>query len=136
VARREPRCCWSYQPGLRLPRPVIRVRLYNAALEGYGEIPLQVDTGFEGGVMLERGDYEFFAIGELPRSLWRRYRSLTGVVEMRTAHALAEVCGRRLEVYVEAPLAGPGKRLAGRELLNRLALLLHGPRLEACVEQG
>jgi len=47
-------CCWRYEPGLRLPRPVLRLRLYNAALEEYGEIPLQVDTGYEGPIMLPR----------------------------------------------------------------------------------
>ncbi len=127
------RGCWRYQPGLRLPYPVIRLRLFNAALEEYGEIPLQVDTGYEGPIMLPRGDYEFFMIGELPRSLWRRYRTLTDTVTMRTARAVAVIGGERLEVYVESPLYGGGKRLVGREVLNRLRLLLDGPAGETCL---
>jgi predicted aspartyl protease len=137
VAGREPgarvAACWPYQRGIRLPYPVIRLRLYNAALEEYGEIPLQVDTGYEGPVMMPRGEYEFFQIGELPRSLWRSYRTLTDTVTMRTARAVAEVAGRRLEVYIESPLYGGGRRLVGREVLNQLCLLLDGPSLEACI---
>ena len=134
MARRSPRdCCAPYQEGLRHPKPVLRLRLYNAALEEYGEIPLQVDTGYEGPLMLPRGDYEFFMIGELPRSLWRSYRTLTDTVTMRTAHAIVEACGERIETYVETPLHGGGRRLVGREVLNRLRRLLDGPRLEACI---
>ena len=125
--------CWRYQPGLRLPYPVLRLRLLNAALEEYGEIPLQVDTGYEGPVMLPSNEYEFFMIGELPRSLWRRYRTLTDTVTMRTARAVAVIGGTRLEVYVESPLYGGGKRLVGREGLNRLRLLLDGPAGETCL---
>ena len=125
--------CWGYRPGIRLPYPVIRLRLYNAALEEYGEIPLQVDTGYEGPVMLPRGEYEFFMIGELPRSLWRSYRTLADTVTMRVARAVAEVAGRRMEVYVESPLYGGGKRLVGREVLNKLRLLLDGPGGRACI---
>ena len=47
---------------------MLRLRLYNAALEEYGEIPLQVNTGYEDPIMLPRSEYEFFMIGELPRS--------------------------------------------------------------------
>jgi len=135
VAGREPRgtvACWEYQPGVRQPYPVLRVKLYNAALEEYGEIPLQVDTGYEGAIMLPRGEYEFFMIGELPRSLWRTYRTLTDTVTMRVARAVVEVAGQQLETYVEAPLYGGGKRLAGRELLNKLTILLNGSEGRLC----
>ena len=125
--------CWGYAPGVRLPYPVLRLRLYNAALEEYGEIALQVDTGYEGPIMLPRGEYEFFMIGELPRSLWRTYRTLADTVTMRVARAVAEAAGRRFEVYVESPLYGGGKRLVGREVLNRLRLLLDGPSSRACI---
>ena len=47
---------------------MLRLGLYNAALEEYGEIPLQVNTGYEDPIMLPRSEYEFFMIGELPRS--------------------------------------------------------------------
>lgn len=139
MAGREPGAplaCWSYQRGIRLPYPVLRLRLYNAALEEYGEIPFQVDTGYEGPLMLPRSEYEFFMIGELPRSLWRRYRTLTDTVTMRVARAVAEVAGARMEVYIESPLHGGGKRLAGREVLNRLRVLLDGPAGRLCLLEG
>ena len=125
--------CWGYQPGLRHPYPVLRARLYNAALEEYGEIPLQIDTGYEGPIMMPRGEYEFFMIGELPRSLWRTYRTLSDTVTMRVARAVIEVAGKRLETYVETPLYGGGKRLAGRELLNNLRIILDGPAKKTCI---
>ena len=125
--------CWSYAPGLRPPYTVLRLRLYNAALEEYGEIALQVDTGYEGPIMLPRGEYEFFMIGELPRSLWRTYRTLADTVTMRVARTVAEAAGRRLEVYIETPLYGGGKRLVGREVLNKLRVLLDGPSTRACI---
>ena len=125
--------CWPYRPGIREPYPVLHLRLLNAALEDYGVVEVQVDTGYEGPIMLPRSDYEFFMAGELPRSLWRTYRSLTGVVTMRVAHALVEIGGRQLETYVESPLYGGGKRLVGRELLNKLVTLLNGPQERACI---
>jgi len=113
--------------------PTLRVRLFNLAGEEFGVVELGVDTGFEGSILLEREAYEFFAVGELPREAWRRYRTLAGPLPVRTSRAIAELGGERVEVLVETPLYGGGKRLAGRELLNMIALVLDGPRREACV---
>jgi len=125
--------CYEYTPGLRLPRPVLRAKLYNLALEPLGEINLPIDTGFEGSIMVPRNVYDHFLIAELPRSLWRAYKTLTGIVEMRVARALLEVAGRRLEVYVESPVYGGGRYLVGREVLNKLKILLDGPGKQVCV---
>ena len=125
--------CYEYAPGLRLPQPVLKAKLYNLALEPLGEVSLAIDTGFEGSVMVPRDVYDHFLVAELPRSLWRAYKTLTGVVEMRVARALLEVAGKRIEVYVESPVYGGGRYLVGREVLNKLTLLLDGVHGRTCI---
>ncbi len=125
--------CEGYEPGLRVPKPVVTVRLYTLAGEEVGPVRLQVDTGFEGSILLPSELYERFMIAELPTSMWRRYITLTGTVTMRVARAIAEVDGVKLEVFVETPLYGGWRGLAGRELLNKLLLVLDGPRARLCL---
>lgn len=128
--------CFSYAQGVLHEQPVLRLRLFNLMLEEFGEVELRVDTGFEGSIMLDRESYEFFAVGELPRDAWRLYRTLAGPLPMRVARAFAELGGSRLEVFVETPLYGGGKRLVGRELLNSLVLVLDGPGRAACLAKA
>ncbi len=125
--------CEEYEPGLANPRPAIRVHLYTLAGEEVGEVRLTVDTGYEGSILLPTQLYERFKIAELPASMWRRYMTLTGVVTMRVARAIAEVRGKRMEVFVETPLYGGWRGLAGREFLNKLRLLLDGPAAKLCI---
>lgn len=128
--------CAAYLRGALHDYPVLKVKLLNVLGEEYGEeLLLPVDTGFEGSVMLDRDAYEFFAVGELPREMWRVYRTLVGRAPMRTARAVAVIGGKRLEVYVETPMYGVGKRLLGRGLLNRLILVLDGPGRQACIAE-
>ncbi|RLF00126.1 MAG: hypothetical protein DRJ57_01395 [Thermoprotei archaeon] len=124
--------CYEYRRGALHEYPVLRVRLLNLVGEEL-DIELPVDTGFEGSILLDRETYEFFMVGELPRSAWRTYRTLVGPIPMRTARAVAIIEGEKLEVFIETPLYGGGKRLMGRELLNRLVLVLDGPTRLSCV---
>jgi len=98
-----PVSCFGYARGAVHGYPVLRVKLFSLAGEEL-EVELGVDTGFEGSILLDRETYEFFAVGELPREAWRRYRTLAGPLPMRTARAVAELGGRRFEVLVETPL--------------------------------
>jgi predicted aspartyl protease len=115
--------------------PALRVKLYNLLGEEFGTMDIPVDTGFSGSVMVETEDYDFFSVGELPRSLWRTYRTLTGPLPMRTARAILEVGGKRLEAFVESPYYGGGKRLIGREVLSQLVLVLDGVNGETCLAE-
>ena len=83
--------------------------------------------------MASRGTYNHFLVAKLPRSLWRAYKTLAGVVEVEIARAILEVAGRRLEVYVESPVYGGGRYLVGREALNKLTLLLDGVNGKTCM---
>jgi len=52
---------------------------------------------------------------------------------MRVARAIVEIEDVKYEVYVESPLHGGRKRLLGRELLNKLSVVLDGPRRSCCI---
>ncbi len=125
--------CVDYEESLREPKPVLKVKLYNLAGEEFGVMRLQVDTGFEGSILLPSDIYEFFKIAELPQSMWRLYTTLTGTITMRASRAIAEVAGRRFEVIVESPLYGGWASLAGREFLSKLKILLDGPGKRLCL---
>jgi clan AA aspartic protease len=127
--------CYSYREGYRHPYPVLKLKLYNIAFEEYGDIELQIDTGFEGSILVPREIYEFFAIGELPRSLWRAYKTFTGMITFRTARAYIELRGKKVEVFIESPAYGYGlnKSIIGREILNKLTIILDGKSTEACI---
>ncbi len=126
--------CLAYGKGALSDYPVLKVRLYNVlGMEFPEEIEVPVDTGFEGSLMLRTEDYEFFMVGELPRDYWRTYSTLAGSVLMRVARAIAVIGGTRLEIYVETPYFGRGRRLLGREVLNKLTLVLDGPDRRCCI---
>ena len=125
--------CLSYETGVLSGYPVLEVKLYNLRMEEFPQtLKIPVDTGFEGSIMLLDEDYEFFIIGELPREAWRTYRTLVGPVTMRVARGFAEIDGRMFETFIESPLAGKGKRLLGREFLNKLVIVLDGPKELCC----
>jgi len=54
---------------------------------------------------------------------------------MRTARAILEVGGKKLEVFVESPYYGGGKRLVGREVLSQLVLVLDSINYETCIAE-
>jgi len=126
----------SYGRGLLNDYPALELELWNLAMERYPrKILAMVDTSFEGDVMLTTNIYKFFRVGELPKSLWRKYATLSGTLVARTARAIAQVDGRRFEVFVESPAYGGGKVLVGRGLLNKLTLVLAGPRKLTCLAE-
>lgn len=127
--------CIEYEKSVLSGRPRINVKLFNMRLEEYPSIiPLIVDTGFDGSILVTGELYEFFQIGELPRKYWRTYRSIVGPITMRVAKVLASIePSISVETYVETPLAGRGKLLMGRELLNNLTIVLDGPVEQLCI---
>ncbi len=66
--------------------------------------------------------------------MWRVYKSVGGAsIEMRGALVTALTNDEEFETLVETPLIGGGKRLVGRGLLNRMIMVLDGPRREICL---
>ncbi len=132
----KPIDCYSYAKGVLNPYPVIKLKLYNLVSE-VGEYSIAVDTGFEGSLLIPSDIYrEYFLVGELPRSMWRLYKTLTGQVSMRVSRGFVEVAGMRIETYVETPLYGGFKFLIGRELLNKLRILLDGLDQRLCIVES
>lgn len=128
--------CLEYLVSKLCPAPCLDVELENLLSERYPQ-PLRflLDTGFEGCLMVTSEVYEFFKVGELPKGAWRRYRTLSGEVVMRVSHATALVGGKRLHVFVESPVFGVGKILAGREFINKLVIILDGLRRKCCLAE-
>ncbi|HDM27042.1 MAG TPA: hypothetical protein ENG27_01850 [Candidatus Bathyarchaeota archaeon] len=126
--------CLKYRESLLSPAPVLRLKFYNVLGEEFPEeFEAPLDTGFEGSIMVTARDYEFFAVGELPRDYWRRYKTITGTIIMRVARAVVVASNKRIETYIEAPVFGIGKRLIGREFLKELVVILDGPDSSCCV---
>jgi hypothetical protein len=78
----------------------------------------------------------FFMIGELPKRLWKEYRTMTGPLQMRIARAFIQIGEEApVETLVETPLLGAGKLLVGRAVLRHLPVLLDGPARLSCLMQ-
>ena len=124
--------CYPHDGAANQPR--LKIRLFNVARERWPEDLLTpIDTGFSGAVMLPSNSYDFFIIGELPKKLWKDYRTMTGPLQMRVARAFLETEQTSIETLVETPLVGTGKLLIGRAILNDLAVLLDGSAKLTCV---
>jgi predicted aspartyl protease len=124
--------CYPHDTVANQPR--LRIRLFNVAKEQWPEdLLVPVDTGFSGAIMLPSSSYDFFMIGELPKKLWKDYRTMTGPVQMRVARAFVETEQVSAETLVETPLVGAGKLLIGRGILKDLAVLLDGPAKLSCM---
>jgi len=124
--------CYPHDSAANQPR--LRIRLFNVAKEQWpGDLLMPIDTGFSGAVMLPSSSYDFFMIGELPKKLWKDYRTMTGPLQLRVARAFVETEQASLETLVETPLVGTGKLLIGRAILNDLAVLLDGPAKLSCM---
>jgi predicted aspartyl protease len=124
--------CYPHDSVANQPR--LRIRLFNVAKEQWPEdLLVPIDTGFSGAVMVPSGSYDFFMIGELPKKLWKDYRTMTGPLQMRVARAFVETEQVSAETLVETPLVGAGKLLVGRGILKDLAVLLDGPAKLSCM---
>jgi predicted aspartyl protease len=104
-------------------KPYITVRLKSLSGELL-ELNLRVDTGFDGSILLDNSTYSKFIKGELPESLWFRFRTLNGYLIMRTAKAILDFADKEIETYVLTPKDFDGKNLIGLELIRELRVLL------------
>jgi hypothetical protein len=126
--------CSEFVDAKKNPAPTLTLTLYSITGDKVIEnIRIPVDTGYEGPIMLTSELYRFFMRAELPRTLWRSYRTLSGTVIMRASRAIVKIANMELETFVESPFLGEGKLLIGRELLNKLAIIIDGRRKETCL---
>ncbi len=130
----EAKNCIKYGKSILSDIPLLELNLYNLKGEKFpGKLLIPIDTGFEGSIMLSNEDYEFFQIAELPEEYWRTYRTLAGTVIMRVSYAIVEVNNIKFQTYVETPRFGVGTRLIGREVLNKLTIILDGKNKLVCL---
>ncbi len=124
--------CWSYKQN-KSPYPIIKCTLVNLIGEEIRDIELPIDTGFSGSILVPRTIFEHFKIAELPPDCRRIYSTLAGEIVMRVARGYVVINDVKLEVFIETPLFGYGKLLMGREVLNKLSVVLDGPKETCCL---
>lgn len=112
-------------------RPSITLTLTNVVGESI-ELTLRVDTSFDGSILLDKETYKKFTIGELPESMWRRFKTLNGYLVMRTAKAIITLNERQLETFVLTPNEFEGRNLLGLEVLKELTVMFKEGR-ETCI---
>ena len=117
--------CWKYK-GLTPTNPVVKVSLSNLIGEKIKLLDIPIDTGFSGSILVPQTMFEYFKIGELPPKYRRTYKTIIGKIVMRVARGFIDINSVNMEVFIETPLFGSGKLLAGREVLNKLILILDG----------
>ena len=128
----KPVKCWEYEKGT-VPYPVIECTLLNLKNEQLKSLKIPVDTGFSGSILVPQTMFEHFKIGELPPKYRRTYSTITGEIVMRVARGFMLINSVKMEVFIETPLFGLGKLLAGREVINKLTLNLDGPNKKCCI---
>jgi len=127
--------CWRYLEA-EPPIPSIRVKVYG--VKESIESAFRLDTGYPGQLLISTDLYEKLGLhlAELPEKEFGVYRTASGLVEMKRSQAKIIVpdLGIDMEVIVETPRRILFERnLVGRELINRLKLLLDGIKGEDCI---
>jgi predicted aspartyl protease len=116
---------WGYAIEASLLNPLQDLRFPES-----GKILMKVDTGFTGPVLVTTDVFEFLRLSdiEVPDEIRPTYRTLAGAFTMRSAPAMLEVNGKRLETDILAPLLGPSKLLIGCRIIRELNLALLGKK--------
>jgi len=91
-----------------------------------GRAVFKVDTGFNGPLMVTNDVFELLRLPdiEVPDDLRPTYATLAGPLTMRSAPALLEIAGRRIEIDVLTPRNAASRLLVGFQILRRLDLAL------------
>ena len=127
--------CWKYIRD-KPPTPSMEIKIY-----GVGEVSesvFRVDTGYPGQLLISTDLYNKLNLhlSELPEEDFGIYNTASGLVEVKRSEALIEIpqLSLRLEAIIETPRYFIFKRnLIGRELINKLKMLLNGPEKEDCI---
>jgi len=109
---------------------VIKCKIQNLTKFEYELIYIPIDTGYSGSLLVPQNIYDYFKIAELPPKYWRKYSTLTGEIVIRVSRGYLVVDNLKMEVMVESPLYSYGKFLVGREVLNKIIIILDGLRKE------
>lgn len=126
--------CWKYLED-KPPIPSIKIKVHG--VKSGLELTFRLDTGYPGQLLISTDLYEKLGLylAELPEKEFGIYRTASGLIEMKRSQALITVPD--LEIEMEATIETPRhilfeRNLVGRELINKLKLLLDGTREEGC----
>ena len=138
-ARKE----WSYvtdkTSGVKYP--VIGVAIENPVtgkvFPDEGEILASVDTGYEGFLLIPERVYNDmgFTLAEMEKDCWAVGETITGQeIELITAYATIKIPALKIEIKGQVEtFKGNNEFIAGLSLLERLRVLLDGPRKKLVV---
>lgn len=91
-----------------------------------GRAVFKIDTGFSGAVMVTSDVFELLRLSdiEVPEDLRPSYTTLAGPMTMRSAPAILEVAGSRIETDILTPVIAPSRMILGFQVLKQLNLAL------------
>jgi predicted aspartyl protease len=92
-----------------------------------------IDTGFSGYLLLPQEQYSRLSESEVFSDYFLTYNTILGPVQLRRSPVTLEIFGKRIQSFVETPVSGAGRVLAGRRVLADLRVALLGPESRACV---
>lgn len=130
----KPMKCWNYISDYS-PYPILNCKIQNLVGFEYGPIDIPIDTGYSGSILVPSSIYDNFKVAELPPKYWRKYITLSGELTMRVSRGYVIIDGIKMEANVESPLYGYGKFLIGRQILNKLIIILDGLSRGSCLSQ-
>lgn len=127
---------WNYSEARKPPIPIMRIIIHTLdkkvtyPTHRGEEKEIEVDTGYDGSILVP--DYVYFDVlhlnkFELPRK--GKIKTPLGEIEdlyIARAYTVIPLIGAQIETLIET-FNGCKEMLAGRELLKKYVLTLHGP---------
>ena len=127
------RDCVQYDRTITPNRPVLEASAETFVSHTRVSIQAPIDTGFSGYILLPQEEYSQLSESELFSDYFLTYNTVLGPVQMRRSPVILEIYGNRISSFVETPVAGAGKTLAGRRILAGLRVALLGPEAKTCL---
>jgi predicted aspartyl protease len=113
--------------------PSLELELTEPVSGGKKRFIAPIDTGFAGYLLVPKLMYTDLATMELPQEDFGSYSTMAGPIILRRATVEIKIGkDRRLSSFIETPMHGEGKLLAGRRIISQLKLALLGDRMMCC----
>lgn len=124
--------CLAYDQSVSPSRPSLHITIEAPVSRRRVEYDVPVDTGFSGYLLLPQESYSRLSESELPSDYFLTYSAISGRVQLRRARVFLEIFGEKSPSFIETPMMGSSKLLAGRKILANLRLALLGPEAQTC----
>ena len=127
------RDCITYDNSVKPNRPTLKAVAETLLTRTRVPLEAAIDTGFSGYLLLPQDKYAELSESELLSDYFLTYNTILGPVQLKRSPVILEISGNRVPSFVETPVVGAGKTLAGRRILAGLRIALLGPEAEACI---